>query len=107
MTIHINSLMFETIIGLLPFERTAPQRITIDVVVEYIYQKNFIDYAMLVILIKNHLHQKEYHLLEEALLGLKEEIFSHHSNITMLFIKIIKPDILSDCKVGVSEKWTF
>ena len=70
MQIHIEALTFETIIGLLDFERDRPQRVIVDLVASYDYaNEDFIDYADMVLLIQTELYEKKYALLEEALLG--------------------------------------
>ena len=72
MTIHIEALTFNVIIGLLDFERERPQRVIIDLEALYEYSDSeFIDYADMVTLIQNELKEKRYELLEEALLGIK------------------------------------
>ncbi len=108
MTIHIEALSFDVIIGLLDFERERTQRVLLDVEIVYPYHHDtFIDYADVVMLIKNHLRDKRYKLLEDALLGLKESIQKEYPCIERLFIKLLKPDILTDCSVGLSETWNF
>jgi len=108
MQIHVEALTFDTIIGLLDFEREHPQKVIIDLVVEYDYQKNnFINYADIASLIKEELRTKRYKLLEEALLGIKELLFHTFPQIKLLKLKIAKPDILPECSVALSETWNF
>ena len=108
MTIHIEALTFNVIIGLLDFEREKPQRVIIDVKALYAYNdNNFIDYADIVLLIQLHLKEKRYKLLENALLGLKETIYTSYPQLQNLSIKISKPDILTACSVALSETWDF
>jgi len=106
MTIHIESLTFDTIIGMLDFERERPQKVIIDLSAEYEYrQNNFIDYTDIVTLIKDELYTKRYELLEDALLGLKELLFKTFPQITILTLKIAKPNIFPDCTVALSNTW--
>jgi len=108
MTIHIEALTFDVIIGLLDFERDKPQRVIIDIEASYAYEsKHFIDYADVVILIQNELKKKRYELLEDALLGLKSLLYSTYPQLKSLSIKIAKPDILPECSVALSESWVF
>ena len=108
MTIHIEALTFDVIIGLLDFERDKPQRVIIDIEASYAYEsKHFIDYADVVILIQNELKKKRYELLEDALLGLKSLLYSTYPQLKSLSIKIAKPDILPECSVALSESWIF
>ena len=108
MHIHIDKLTFETIIGLLDFERDRPQKVIVDLEASYDYDnENFINYADIVSHIQNELKEKKYKLLEEALLGLKERLHNHYHQLKTLNIKISKPDILPDCNVALSENWEF
>ncbi len=108
MFIHIDRLVFETIIGLLDFERDRPQRVIVDLEASYDYDRgHFINYADIVLHIENELKEKKYKLLEEALLGLKERLHSHYPQLKTLRIKISKPDILADCSVALSHNWEF
>ncbi len=108
MTIHIDSLEFDVIIGLLDFERDRTQRIIIDLEASYDYtDKNFIDYADMVFLIQKELKEKRYELLEEALLGLKTVLCTTYPQIQALTLKISKPNILPQCSVALSNSWNF
>ncbi len=108
MTIHIQNLSFETIIGILDFERERAQSVNIDVEINYIYSKNnFLDYAEITALIQANLNENRYGLIEEALLGLKDKISTTYPQVTSLFIKIEKPDILKNCTVAISNRWDF
>ena len=108
MTIHIEALTFDVIIGLLDFERDRPQRVIIDLEASYEYNDGeFIDYADMVLLIQNELKEKRYELLEDALLGLKEVLYSSYPQIQSLFLKLSKPDILPQCTVSLSKTWNF
>jgi dihydroneopterin aldolase len=108
MTIHIDDLQFDVIIGLLDFERDRPQRVIIDLEASYTYSnEDFINYADMVFLIQNELKEKRYKLLEEALLGLKEKLYTSYPQLKTLKIKIAKPDILKECSVALSHSWKF
>jgi len=108
MTIHIEALTFDVIIGLLDFERDRPQRVIIDLEASYAYEDDlFIDYAEMVILIKDELKVKRYKLLENALLGLKELLYTTYPQLQTLSLKISKPDILEECTVSLSKTWNF
>jgi dihydroneopterin aldolase len=108
MTIHIEDLTFDVIIGLLDFERDKPQRVIINLEASYDYNDDkFIDYADMVLLIQNELKEKRYELLENALIGLKEVLYTTYPDLQTLSLKISKPDILSDCTVSLSKNWNF
>jgi len=104
MTIHIESLSFDAIIGILDNERHTPQRVIIDATIDYDYtQDKFINYADIATLIKSMIQQAEYKLLEEALEDISKRIIDNYSQINSLFLKISKPDILSNAIVSVSK----
>ena len=106
MQIHIEALTFDTIIGLLDFERDRPQRVIVDLKASYTYQnKNFINYADMVVMIETDLNEKKYKLLEEALIGIKGRLCSTYPQIKRLHLKISKPDILNNCSVALSDIW--
>lgn len=108
MTIHIEALSFDVIIGLLDFERDKPQRVIINLEASYEYtQGDFIDYADMVDTIQEELKTKRYTLLEDALLGLKAALCTKYPSLQTLWIKIAKPDILPQCTVCLSKSWHF
>jgi len=108
MTIHIESLTFDTIIGLLDFEREHTQQVIIDLEASYTFENNkFIDYADLSVLIVNKVKERKYTLLEDALLELEALILSSYPQITSLYLKIGKPDILKNCHVALSHRWNY
>jgi len=106
MTIHVEDLTFDVIIGLLDFERDKPQRVIVNLEASYDYSDDqFINYADIVLLIKDKLKVERYTLLENALLGIKETVHTTYPHIETLSIKISKPDILSECTVSLSKTW--
>jgi len=105
-TIHIESLQIDTIIGLLDFEREEKQRVFVDLEATYLYKKNhFINYAELCSLIESQLIRSQYELLEDALVGIKDKIYTSYPNIEILKLKITKPDIIKNASVALSHKW--
>jgi len=108
MTIHIEGLSFDAIIGLLDFEREHVQPVRIDLEAEYHYTADdFIDYADLASMIEEKVKQARYMLLEEALLELETLITQNYPNIRSLYLKISKPDILKHCIVSLSQRWDY
>jgi dihydroneopterin aldolase len=106
MTIHIKALEIDAIIGLLDFERITAQKIIIDLEASYTYTEGvFINYADLALFIETQIIQEKYELLEDALLDLKQTITQTYPTIQNLKLKIIKPNILDKCEVGLSEEW--
>ena len=107
MTIDINDLEFETIIGILDFERTAKQKVRINCSIDYVYDRQFLDYALVTKHIEKQMIEKEFELIEEALLSLKESLKQEFPLILTLFLKISKPNILANCEVSLSETFNF
>ncbi len=108
MTIEIESLSIEAIIGILDFERVTPQRISIDITLSYDYKdERFINYADIISLVENEMLSQKFELLEEALSALKELIISSYQNIDKLSIKISKLDIIDNATVSLSDEWRF
>ena len=102
MTIEIEDLTFYTIIGLLEHERVNEQRVIINLSANYNYKDgNFIDYVKICELIKNHIKESKFKLLEDALLSTANILINNFSSINSLKIKITKPDILTDAKVSL------
>ena len=107
MRIDIAALTFNTIIGILDHERTAPQRVVIDATFEYDFRGEYIDYADAAEQIKAIMIREKFELIEEALLMLKRQLKATYPSIDTLSLKISKPDILPDCVVSVSETYKF
>jgi dihydroneopterin aldolase len=106
MTIHIESLRIDAIIGLHDFERDTEQPVIIDLEASYAYDRTeFINYADLAEMIEVQIKKQRYRLLEEALLDLKEQILEVYPAIKTLQLKISKPEILHNCTVALSKSW--
>ncbi len=103
MTIHIEDLKFQCIIGILDFERVKPQDVIINIALEYEYQKSFINYADIVEIIKEMMIKSEFLLIEDALNGINLKLIKEFSTIKSINLKITKPSILPDCKVSLSN----
>lgn len=102
MKVHIQDLRFQTIIGILDFERVKPQEVIINLELEYNYEDEFINYADVSALIKNSMLTQEFLLIEDALLYLHVSLKKEFQKINALELKITKPSILLDCQVSVS-----
>lgn len=103
MTIHIEELKFQTIIGILDFERLQAQDVVINLQIDYDYSDVFINYADVCIFLKQTMHSQKFLLIEDALRELKLLLKKEFKQINKLQLKITKPSILPDCKVSVSE----
>jgi len=107
MTIHIEDLKFQTIIGILDFERENIQDVIVNLEIEYAYNGIFINYAEVTASIKKSMIQNQFLLIEDALESLSTSLKKEFLQIQKLNLKITKPSILPDCKVSVSEIYIF
>jgi dihydroneopterin aldolase len=106
MTIHIESLSFDTVIGILDFERQTPQKVNVDITIDYHYHdQDFINYADVAQCVESMMIKNQYELLEEALEDISKSIIDNYSQINSLFLKISKPDILANAVVSVSNAY--
>jgi dihydroneopterin aldolase len=108
MTILIENLTFDSIIGILESERLAPQKVIIDCIINYHYtQDTFINYAQVSDHIQKSIQKNEFFLIEEALQSLGSSLKKEFSTISTLSLTLRKPDILDNCTVGVQEHFIF
>ena len=108
MNIYIEDLKFQSIIGILDFERKEDQDVIINLHLTYTYKsENFINYADVTELIKSTMKSKKYFLIEDALNDLSQILKDNFSTIEQLNLKITKPSILPDCKVSVANTYLF
>lgn len=106
MTIHIEELKFECIIGILDFERVKPQAVIVNISIDYNYENGFINYAEIVEEIKNLMIKSEFLLIEDAIEALYLNLTKEFASIENIDIKITKPSILRDVKVSVSNYYS-
>jgi dihydroneopterin aldolase len=111
MTLHIERLEFETIIGLLPREREAAQRVEVWAQIEVeeggTAPDEIVDYVTIIELIQTTMRERKFFTLEEALEDIGKRISAVSTKICAVFIKIMKPDIIANAVVGVSAKKFF
>ena len=107
MTIHIEDLKFQCIIGILDFERTQEQDVIVTLEIEYTYNSEFINYADVASFVQSTMQKEKFLLIEDALEHLSSLLQTNFSNIVLLNLKITKPSILPNCKVSVSNIYKF
>ncbi len=108
MTIHIEELTLECIIGILDFERIQVQKIIIDLDIEYLYRDDtFINYVDVITLIQTDMIQNKYELLENALNQVEKKLINTYPMIKSLTLKITKPNIISHAKVALSKTFSY
>ena len=105
MTIHIESLEIVAIIGILEFERVNTQRVVVDVTLDYHYNENhFISYVEIINIIETMIIGQKYKLLEEALTDIQKKILEIYPQISRLYLKISKPNIIKNANVALSTE---
>ncbi|MGL2855266.1 FolB domain-containing protein [Helicobacter pylori] len=104
--VHIHNLVFETILGILEFERLKPQKISVDLDLFYteLPNKAYLDYMEIQEIIQNTMREKQYLLIEDALKDLSQILKTRYSEISELFLKISKLEISPNSQVGASVK---
>ena len=105
MTIHIEDLRFQCILGILDFERITPQDVIVNLDIEYEYNDNFINYADVVQIVKDLMKKSEFLLIEDALVSINLMLTKEFNSIKNISLKITKPSILKGCKVSVSTHY--
>ncbi|MDY0124052.1 dihydroneopterin aldolase [Sulfurimonas sp.] len=103
MTIHIEDLKFQAVIGILDFERVKPQDVIVNAEIEYDDADGFINYADIVQILKKTVIKGEFLLIEDALKEINLKLIKEYKAIKSINLKITKPSILPDCKVSVSD----
>ncbi len=101
MKILIEDLTFKCIIGLLEKERLTPQKVILDVEL-HVKDDEFLDYSKLVKILKKTYKKEKFFKLEDSLLHVEKILKKKFIQISYMYIKIIKPDILTKCRVGVA-----
>ncbi|MCV6607660.1 MAG: dihydroneopterin aldolase [Campylobacterales bacterium] len=107
MTIQIEQLEFETIIGILKEEREFPQKVLIDLEIEYEYKDEFLDYSKIVEFVTFFVQKNKFELVEVAVNETCQMLGDTFSEISQVTMKIIKPDIIKNAKVGVKTTKKF
>ncbi len=105
--IEISNLEFKAIIGILDFERITPQKVRVDCKIKYKKKDDFIDYAKVVEFIISTIVEKKYLLLEDAIDDISSKLSKKYPKIKKIKLKITKPDIITDCVVGVKKVTIF
>jgi dihydroneopterin aldolase len=99
-SIIIKNLEFETIIGVLDFERVKTQKIVINTEIKYKYENEYLDYVKVSEIIKNILQTKKFEIIEDGLNYICSYLKNEFLNISQIEIELLKPNILEDCIVG-------
>ena len=107
MTIHIEELTFECIVGILDFERINVQKVIVDLQIDYNYtEEYFINYTEVIHLIEHNMIDNKYKLLETALNELGKKLLSTYPKIESFNLKISKPNIINNANVALSKSFS-
>ena len=99
-SIIIKNFEFDTIIGVLDFERVTPQKVIVNTEIFYEYENSYLDYAKVSKIIKNILQTKKFEILEDSLNYICSYLKNEYPNISEINLEILKPDILDEMVVG-------
>ncbi|UOS65059.1 FolB domain-containing protein [Helicobacter pylori] len=104
--VHIHNFAFETILGILEFERLKPQKISVNLDLFYtqLPNKAYLDYIKIQELIQKMMQENQYLLIEDALKDLSHALKTRYSEISELHLKISKLEISPNSQVGASVK---
>jgi len=100
MQIIIKNFEFETIIGVLDFEKITPQKVIINCKIKYKYQNEYLDYAKVTSIIQNILTTKKFEVIEDSLEYICSYLKNEFIEIKKIKLEILKPNILNNCIVG-------
>ena len=103
----LEGLEFHAVIGILPHERRMPQKIVVDAAFEYESKEEYIDYAEAAALIRSHIKEKRFHLIEDALDSCAKLLKQRFPQMKSLYLRIQKPQILPNATPSVSISLNF
>jgi len=108
MQILIQDLKFRTIIGVLKEERSTPQEVVINLVIEYDYKNGkVINYADICTFVENFFLDKRFLYLEEAFEETTKALRAFFPKINAIEMEIFKPNIVKNARVGIRKKTTY
>ena len=96
-SVFVENLHFNAIIGLLPFERETSQVVRIDA---ELTADEFIDYGALCEYFKFEMRGRKFEKVEDALEFFKFDLKVKYPSLRSLSIKITKPNIIKNALVG-------
>lgn len=105
MRIEVKNLTFSAIIGIYNIEKTAPQKLTVNLTVDYNYSNSYIDYIELLNFIKNDIIESKYEIIEDALQELNSKLLKQYKDYKINFIEISisKRNVTTECTIVVSN----
>lgn len=107
MQIALKHCKTSAIIGIYPHERSTPQTILFEAVLEYEFNgQSYIDYSEIVKIINTTLQNGEFLLLEDAIENIENILFSTFSALQTITISLCKPAVLEIGEIWVSHTKT-
>ena len=107
-TLVIEKLEFEAIIGLFESERKTPQRVEVWAKVSVNHKKkSMVDYVLIRDAIQEGIINGKFFTIEEALIKISGKIAKISPQITKINLKILKPSILKNAVAGAKIKKNF
>lgn len=100
----MKKLSFETIIGMLDFERHTKQKVKISA---NLTADEFINYAELCEYFITKFNEKQFFKIEDALNFFKKDLKAKFTTLKHIKLKITKPDIIENTEVGAVLKYTY
>ena len=104
MTTVIKDYKFETIIGMLDFERVAKQEVQMNL---EICSTGFIDYVLIIDFVKNFYNERQFQSVEESLEETSKALKKKFGPLTSLKMEILKTEILPNAVVGAKINTIF
>lgn len=102
--ILIENLEFETIIGLLDFERITPQKVRIDI---KLGGDDFMDYAEICRDLELIFNREKFEKVEDSLKFCAKFFGEKFQNLNYFYMKILKIDIIKNADVGAEVELFF
>ena len=96
-SVFVDSLEFDTIIGLLDFERVKTQKIRISMEFK---AYEFIDYADVCKITQEEFNKQKFYKVEDALEYFSVKFKELYPTLEQLYMKISKINIIPNAKVG-------
>lgn len=88
---------FETIIGMLDFERTTPQKVRMNA---SFCSSGFIDYVSVIEFIEKFYNERKFKSVEESLEATSKVLKENFKDLISLNLEILKIEILKNATVG-------
>ncbi|WP_148799134.1 dihydroneopterin aldolase [Campylobacter concisus] len=104
MTTIIKDYKFETIIGMLDFERVTKQEVQMNLEIR---STSFIDYVLIIDFVKNFYNERQFQSVEESLEETSKALKEKFGSLTSLKMEILKTEILPNAVVGAKINTIF